>query len=159
MCVLSIKVPIRKKSGNLFYDPRISNIWFVNIFCRYTQLNDQTVLFLTIQFSISYLFTHSLNTKQLYLTHRCYKVLPFLGQSEPGSDGNEGILRIPQSSSITGTSPWDCLVSYQNTRWEGSYPLCREAVDVFYSPSKQGKRQLQICRSVRPPQRVSREWL
>ena len=24
MCVLSIKVPIRKKSGNLFNDPRIS---------------------------------------------------------------------------------------------------------------------------------------
>ena len=30
----------------------------------------------------------------------------------PGSDGNEGVLRIPQSSSITGTSPSDCLVSY-----------------------------------------------
>ena len=29
----------------------ISNIWFVK-FCRYTQLNDQTVLFLTIQFNI-----------------------------------------------------------------------------------------------------------
>ena len=27
----------------------------VNTFCRYTQLNDQTVLFLTIQFSISHL--------------------------------------------------------------------------------------------------------
>ena len=26
MCVLSIKVPIRKKSGNLFNDPRISII-------------------------------------------------------------------------------------------------------------------------------------
>ena len=25
MCVLSIKEPIRKKSGNLFNDPRISN--------------------------------------------------------------------------------------------------------------------------------------
>ena len=25
MCVLSIKVPIRKKSGNLFNDPRIKN--------------------------------------------------------------------------------------------------------------------------------------
>ena len=25
MCVLSIKVPLRKKSGNLFNDPRISN--------------------------------------------------------------------------------------------------------------------------------------
>ena len=27
MCVLSIKVPIRKKSGNLFNDPHISNIY------------------------------------------------------------------------------------------------------------------------------------
>ena len=33
------------------------------------------------------------------------------GQSGPGSDGNEGVLRIPQSSSIVGTSPSDCLVS------------------------------------------------
>ena len=35
MCVLSIKVPIRKKSGNLFNDPRILNIyalvWFYGI--------------------------------------------------------------------------------------------------------------------------------
>ena len=29
-------------------------IWFVNTFCWYTQLNDQTVLFLTIQYSISH---------------------------------------------------------------------------------------------------------
>ena len=34
------------------------------------------------------------------------------GQSGPVSDGNKGVLRIPQSSSITGTSPSDCLVSY-----------------------------------------------
>ena len=27
MCVQSIKVPIRKKSGNLFNDPRIYNIY------------------------------------------------------------------------------------------------------------------------------------
>ena len=31
----------------------ILDIWFVNTFCRYTQLNDQTVLYLTIWFSIS----------------------------------------------------------------------------------------------------------
>ena len=31
----------------------ISNIGFVKTFCRDTQLNDQTVLFITIQFSIS----------------------------------------------------------------------------------------------------------
>ena len=31
----------------------ILDIWFVNTFYRYTQLNDQTVLFLIIQFSMS----------------------------------------------------------------------------------------------------------
>ena len=35
----------------------------------YTQLNDQTVLFLTIQFNISQLFAPILNVKQFYLTH------------------------------------------------------------------------------------------
>ena len=35
-----------------------------------------------------------------------------LGQSGPGSIGNEGVLRILQSFSITGTSPLDCLVSW-----------------------------------------------
>ena len=43
---------------------------FVNSFCRHTLLNDQTVLFLTIQFSTSHLFAFSVNVKQFYLTHR-----------------------------------------------------------------------------------------
>ena len=43
---------------------------------------------------------------------RPYEVLPLWGQSGPGSNGNKGVLHIPQSSSITGTSPSDCLVSY-----------------------------------------------
>ena len=34
------------------------------------------------------------------------------GLSGPRSNGKEVVLRIPQSSSITGTSPSDCLVSY-----------------------------------------------
>ena len=37
-------------------------------------------------------------------------------QSGPKSDGSEGVLRIPQSSSNTGTWPSDYLVSYQDTR-------------------------------------------
>ena len=45
-----------------------------------------------------------------------------LGQSGPGSDGNEGVLRIPQSSSITGTSPSDCLISYPGHSLGGCYP-------------------------------------
>ena len=32
------------------------------------------------------------------------------GQSGPGSDGNEGVLRIPQSSSTAGTSPADWAI-------------------------------------------------
>ena len=45
------------------------------------------------------------------------------GQSGPGSDGNERVLRIPQSSSIAGTSTSDCLVSYPGHSLEGgSYP-------------------------------------
>ena len=36
----------------------------------YMQFNDQTVLFLTIQFNISHLFLFSLTEKQFYLTHR-----------------------------------------------------------------------------------------
>ena len=43
------------------------------------------------------------------------------GHSRPGSDGNEGVLCIPQSSSITGTSPSDCLVSYPGHSLGGGY--------------------------------------
>ena len=32
------------------------------------------------------------------------------GQSVPGSDGNEGLLHIRQSFSVSGASPSDCLV-------------------------------------------------
>ena len=48
-----------------------------------------------------------------------------LGQSEPESDGNEGKLDIPQSSSITGVSPSDGLVSYQERSLEKSYPSAK----------------------------------
>ena len=45
------------------------------------------------------------------------------GKSGPGSNGNEGVVRIPQSSSIAGTSPSDCLVSYPgHSLGGGSYP-------------------------------------
>ena len=58
------------------------------------------------------------------------------GQSRPGSDGNEGVLYIPQSNSITGASPSDCLVSYPLRSFREVLPLYRDAVDVFYCPSR-----------------------
>ena len=44
-----------------------------------------------------------------------------LGQSGPGSNGNEGVLHIPLSSSITGASGSDCLMSYQGHSLQRSY--------------------------------------
>ena len=61
------------------------------------------------------------------------------GQSGPGSNGNEGVLRVPQNSSIAGTPPSDCLVSYPGDSLGGGVlPLRKEAVGVFYSPSRLG---------------------
>ena len=45
-----------------------------------------------------------------------------LDQSGSESNGNEEVLHIPQSSSITGASLLDCLVSYPGHLLWGSYP-------------------------------------
>ena len=60
-----------------------------------------------------------------------------LGQSGPGNDGNKGVLRIPQISSITGTSSSDCFVSYpgHSRRW-GSY--LSATVQSVYSTAPAG---------------------
>ena len=48
-----------------------------------------------------------------------------LGQTEPGSNGSDGVLLIPQGSSITGASPSDCQVSYLGHSLEDLNPLQR----------------------------------
>ena len=90
----------------------------------------QTVLIQTIQFSTSMLFS------SIQPINRALSGATILGQSGSGSNSKEGVLHIPQSSSITGTSPSDCLVSYPGpTRWGGGVlPLCSGAVSVFYMP-------------------------
>ena len=53
-------------------------------------------------------------------------------QRRTGSDGYERVLRIPQSPSINGTSPSDCLVSYLgHSLGDGSYPFAE--VQSVYS--------------------------
>ena len=63
------------------------------------------------------------------------------GQSGLRSNGKEGVLCIPQNSSITGTSPSDCLVSYSG-HLLGGFTLWREAVGILYSPSRLGNNML-----------------
>ena len=102
----------------------------------YTQLNIETVLFQVIQFSISMQFT------SIWPIDRTLSDVPTPGQSGSGSDGNEGILYIPQISSITGTSPSDCLESYPGHMLEGgTYSSAEKPFGVFYSPSRLGKRE------------------
>ena len=50
---------------------------------------------------------------------RTLSAVTTLGQSEVGSNGNEGVLRIP------GTSPSDCLMSYPGYLLGGLTPLQR----------------------------------
>ena len=54
----------------------------------YSQLNDQTVLILPIQFSISPLFALSLMVKVFLAIDRTLSGATTLGESEFGSDGN-----------------------------------------------------------------------
>ena len=76
----------------------------------------KTFLFQTIQFSISTLFS------SIQPIDRILSGTTTLSQSGHGSDGNKGILGIPQSSSITRASPSDCLVTYPGHMLEESYP-------------------------------------
>ena len=69
-------------------------------------LNMKTVLFQGIQFGISMHFS------SICPIDRTLSGVTSPSQGGPGSDDNEGVLCISQSSSITGTSSPDCLVSY-----------------------------------------------
>ena len=61
------KLKSTKLNGpNYYYVPQTIQL---NISYLFILLNDETVLFLTIQFSQSHLFALSLNVKQFYLTH------------------------------------------------------------------------------------------
>ena len=54
------------------------------------------------------------------------------GQNGPGSDGNEGVFHIPQSSCITGASPSDSLESYPRHSLRGQFYLSAEMRSVYF---------------------------
>ena len=95
------------------------------------QFNVKTVLFQTTQFT---------SIQPIDRTLSCANIR---GQSRPSSDSNKGVFCIPQSSSITGPSPSDCLVSYPGHSWWWVLLLSREAICVIYLPSQVGKMPLE----------------
>ena len=58
-------------------------------------------------------------------------------QSGPGNNGNEGVLCIPQSSSITEASPLDYLVSYPEHSLGKSYSSAEKQSGYFTVPPPQ----------------------
>ena len=96
-------------------------------FCR-----EAVSVFYWVKFRISTQFS------SIWPIDRALSGATTLGQSGPGSDGNKGVLCISHSSSITGTSPSDCLVSNLG------YSLGR-----FYSSA-----EMQFVYSTAPAQRA-----
>ena len=85
-------------------------------------LNVKTVLFQAIQFSLSIEFS------SIWPIDRTLSGATIPGQCRPGSYDNEGVLCIPQSFRITGTSPSDSLVSLSgHSLGDGwSYPFVKK---------------------------------
>ena len=94
----------------------------LNISYRFKH-SDQIVLFQTIQFSINHLFTLNLNVSNIWPIDKTLSDATTPGQNESGSNGNESVFSILQSSRITGASPSDCLMLYPGyLSGGGSYP-------------------------------------
>ena len=109
-----------------------------------TQLNDKTVLFLTIQFSISHLFAFSLNVKQFYQIHSWNSICCcHSGPEWAWERWLWRLLRIPPSSSNTEPSSWDCLVSYTGHSLGKSYPSAE--IQSVYSTAPSGWAAMQFC--------------
>ena len=128
-------------------------------------LNEKTVLFQAILYSISIQFS------SIWLIDRTLPDAATPGQSEPGSNGNEEILLIPQSSSISlqfiSIWPIDRTLSGAKTLSQGEPGsdgnkgvLCIAQISSITGASPSdccpvgwGCRihQLQLCSGVKPP--------
>ena len=101
-------------------------------------LTYKKILFQRTQFSISTHFS------SIWPINRTLWGATTLGYSGPRNDGNEGVLHICQSTSITRTSPSDCLVSYSGylLRWGGSYPSAEKLLVYSTTPANWAKGSL-----------------
>ena len=83
----------------------------------------------------SFVFTVEMTNSSISNRDRTLLGATTLGQSGLGSDDNEEVLHILQSSSITGASPSDYLMSYPGHLLGQGLPFCEDAVSVFYRPT------------------------
>ena len=107
------------------------------------QLNDLTVLYQTIQFSLSNLFAHSFNVKKFYLTHRLLSLRVRIDLGVMALKRYSIFSRAP----LTVASMSDGLMLYTRTHVMGVLVLCRDTVCVFYNPSRLGCVSMQSLHS------------
>ena len=101
----------------------------------YTHLNDQTVLFQTIQFSISTQF--KCQKVQVYPLIGPSQVLTLRVRVNLGVMAMKGYSAFPKATTLL--EPHQQIVScLQETCWVGDLILCSDPVGVFYSPSRLG---------------------
>ena len=129
--IYSISSIIGYLMPNPFYTYK--QFYFKQISLAYVRsFNNKTLLFQTIHLNRSTLFS------SVWPVDRILLGATTPSQSGSGTDSKEGVLRIPQSSSITETSLSETLVSFPGYLLWGVLPLCRGAVGVFYRPSRLG---------------------
>ena len=92
------------------------------------EFNFKTVLFQSVQFNISTEFS------SIWPIDRTLSGATTPEQSGPRRDGNNEVLRIPQSSNMSGASPSGCFVSFAGHSLARVFPFYRHA-----DPSLLGK--------------------
>ena len=112
-------------------------------------LNVKRVLFQTIQFSVNWVsisktvlfqavqFSISTQFSSIWPIDRTLSGTTTPRQSGLRSDGNEGVLCIPQGSGITGTSPSYCLFSYSGLSLARDLTLLQSSSRCNLQPSGQ----------------------
>ena len=93
----------------------------------------KTVLFRKIQFSINTQFS------SIWPIDSTLSGATILGQSEPGSDGIEGVFHILQCTNTTGPSPSDCIVAFPGYSSGEFYPYADKQSVYSTAPIRLGK--------------------
>ena len=111
--------------------PRITNNSIKHQSLVYTVKWSNSSLFNNWIYHVICLHTVQMSNSSISPIDRTLSGATTPGQSGPGSNSNEGVLCIPQSSSITGVSLSDCLVSYPGHLLRESYPFAE--MQLVYS--------------------------
>ena len=125
-CSIHFSLPQRFDQPILLPFLKCNLLLFLFLFQKQKRNNDLYIAMYHKQFSWttvqSFVCTQFKYQSSIWPIDRTLSGATTPGQSGSESNGSEGVLRILQSSSITGTTPSDCLILYPGHSLSGSYP-------------------------------------